>query len=88
MSWSIQAVGKPEAVKAALAEQFKNAALSTVHIPHEQDSVIAIQAVVNEQLDFLMVNNPSSAVAVKANGSASVAPPGAMDVSPIAGFVE
>jgi hypothetical protein len=97
MSWSVEAVGKPAAVKSALASQFEAAKKSTANISHEQEAVVEIESVVNGQLDFLAAHNGASAVTVKASGSASLAPPGAswpsttqvaLEVSPIHGFVE
>lgn len=68
MSWSVSAIGKPFAVKAALAVQFAVAKSSTQHIAQECDAVAAIEAAVNSQLDFL-ADVPEIAVHVRANGS-------------------
>jgi hypothetical protein len=69
MSWSVNAIGKPSAVKAHLETQFAAAKLGTEHIPQERDSVAAIEAAVNSQLDFL-AEVPGIAVHVQAGGSA------------------
>lgn len=69
MSWSVNAVGRPAAVKTALVQQFENAKKSTANVPHELASVGLIEQIVNDQLDFL-ADVPNVAVNVAANGSA------------------
>jgi hypothetical protein len=94
MSWSVGAVGKPRAVKVALAAQFRSAKESTKHIPHEHASVGQIEGVVNGQLDFLAALKNPIAVQVSANGSAYTSSDGTgntnveMKVQPIHGFIE
>lgn len=97
MSWSVSAVGKPAAVKAALQPQFQYAKGSTSHIAHEQASVCSVEEIVNGQLDFMASHAPTTPVTVKASGSASVAPKDAswesytqiaLEVIPINGFIE
>lgn len=95
MSWSVGAVGKPVAVKAALATQFASAIKNTAGIPHESESVVLVEKIVNGQLDFLAALESPQAVTVMASGSAwkPVKGPGGssqveMKVTPISGFVE
>lgn len=94
MSWSVAATGKAEAVKRSLAVQFDNAKKSTVNIPHEHDSVIAIEKIVNDQLDFLIAMSTPKAIVVNAAGSAwkGTGPDGStqvkLEVTPIYNFVE
>lgn len=96
MSWSVGSVGKPAAVKAALAAQFDRAKQSTAGIPHECESVGLIEQIVNGQLDFL-TDLPGVAVTVAASGSAykslSATPPTgnssvSLSVTPIYGFAD
>lgn len=70
MSWSVGAVGKAAAVKAALVPQFASAKESTKAIPHEQRSVGLVEQLVNDQLDFLAAMEVPQAVEVSAAGSA------------------
>ncbi len=72
MSWSVSAVGKPAAVKAALVASFEQAKRNTANMPHEQAGVNAAEAAVNAELDFLAtINNPGPvAVKVEASGHA------------------
>ena len=72
MSWSVNAVGKPVAVKASLAKQFASAKDATKYIPEEQASVVGIESAVNAQLDLMASAAVQNAVSVTANGSASV----------------
>lgn len=95
MSWSVSSIGKPAAVKAALAAQFESAKKSTANVPHEQESVGLVEQIVNGQLDFL-TDIPNVAVRVDANGSAykSTVPPVSgstsikVEVTPLYGWVE
>ena len=94
MSWSVSAVGKPAAVKVALAKQFEHAKSGTRHIPHEHESVGQVEAIVNGQLDFLAARTSPMAVQVSGSGSASQASDGGgstevrLEVKPLYGFVE
>lgn len=69
MSWSVNATGKPAAVKAALVEQFANAQKNTAAIPEESRTVELVEQLVNTQLDYMM-EIPKQAVSVSAGGSA------------------
>jgi hypothetical protein len=96
MSWSVCAVGKPAAVKAAIKEQFasclpqlaKNEALK-----HEHASAALAEESIEAQLNFLIESETPIAVRVEAGGSAYVS--GAyrgtnhnLKVELIGGFVE
>jgi hypothetical protein len=70
MSWSVTAVGRPKAVKAALVQQFADAKKSCAWIPEEAASVGHAEDFVNAQLD-LLAPDPKSAVRVSASGSAA-----------------
>jgi hypothetical protein len=97
MSWSVSAIGKPAAVKAAINQQFeqclpqlaKNEALK-----HEHASAALAQESIEAQLNFLIDNQIPCAVRVEANGSAWFTPPSHgytnhnMKVELVAGFVE
>ena len=92
MSWSISALGKPAGVKSALAVQFAAAKRGCAHIQAEVDTVTAIEALVNAQLDFLWAG---SAVRVEGSGSAYDPPEHAnrscyvtFSVQPVYNFVE
>lgn len=97
MSWTIGAIGKPAAVKAALKKQFESARQGTANVPHEQASVDSIEQIVNGQLDYL-VDVPGTAVKVAANGSAYKSMHGdaalsghssvTLTVEPVYGYVE
>lgn len=95
MSWSVNAVGRPAAVKAALATQFENAKKNTASVPHEQASVGLIAQLVSNELDFL-TDVPGMAVRVEASGHAykSGSPPTSastsvkVDLQPLYGWVE
>lgn len=71
MSWSVNAIGKPAAVKTLLQGQFASAKNSTKNIPAELSTVEATEAMVNAQLDFAVLNGVG-AVDVQASGSASM----------------
>lgn len=103
MSWSVNAIGKPAAVKAALAASFEQAKKNCASVPHEADAVGIAEQLVNNQLDFLAtINNPPTAVKVEASGSAyfsdnaqadtTVKRSGAsnvkVEVQPVYGFIE
>jgi hypothetical protein len=66
MSWSVNAVGKAQAVKASLATQFESAKKNTQHIQPEAASVAYVEATVNALLDGF---DPKVAVKVSASGS-------------------
>lgn len=92
MSWSVNAMGKVAAVRAALAVQFANAKSGTAHIPHEQRSVVLVEEIVNDQLDFL-AGTPTKVVRVEASGSAHKSADSGYSqvkllVEPVSGFVE
>lgn len=74
MSWSVQALGKPMAVKVALATQFTSALSSTLHMKAEHEAVQSIERAIDVQLDFLVEHNPDALVRISASGSASQAP--------------
>lgn len=95
MSWSVTSFGKPAAVKTALAKQFESAKISTKNIPHEAESVVSIEKIVNDQLDFLANLKNPGVVKVDANGSAYLSTDGtvgntqvSVSVMPMNGFVE
>lgn len=93
MSWSVNAVGKASAVKAALVKQFEYAKNGTVSVPHEHESVKLVEQIVIGQLDFLASIDPPVAVLVQANGSAYRNPNSGhssiqLKVEPLQGFVE
>jgi hypothetical protein len=94
MSWSVSAIGKPAAVKIALAKQFESAKNSTKNMPHENESVGAIETIVNGELDFLAARTNPLAVQVTGSGSAYYSSDGTgstqlqFEVKPIHGFVE
>jgi hypothetical protein len=67
-------LGTPAAAKAALVPQFASSKEVTQHIPHESAGVGLSEAVINNQLDFLIEHRPEIKVAVQAGGSAGVAP--------------
>jgi hypothetical protein len=77
MSWSVGYTGTPKEAREALAGQFASAKDSTKNIPHEFDGVGLSEAVINNQLDFLIEHRPDMKVQVTASGSAGVAPEGA-----------
>ena len=93
MTWSVNAVGKPLAVKAALVAQFKQAYVGTAHMPHEQATVAAAEQMVNTELDFL-AGCKGVAVHVQGGGSAYKDTQGngstsmTLKVEPLYGFVE
>lgn len=92
MSWSVNAMGRLAAVRAALATQFTNAKSSTAHIPHEQRSVGLVEEIVNDQLDFL-AGTPTKVVRVEASGSAYKSTDSGYSqvkllVEPVSGFIE
>lgn len=74
MSWSVNAFGKPAAVKTALAKQFESAKLGTKSLPHEHAAVESIENIVNWELDFLAACTNKAGYAyvvrVEAGGSA------------------
>ena len=91
MSWSVSAIGKPAAVKAALAPQFQRAKDGTANIAAEQAAVAYVEAAVNVQLDFLAGGAKPPAVQVTASGSArsdGSASEVRMEVKTLHGFVE
>lgn len=94
MSWSVSAIGKAAAVKAALSKQFESAKLSTKNMPHENASVVAAETIVNGELDFLAARTNPPAVTVSAGGSAYLSSDGTgsttvkLEVTPMHGFVE
>ena len=94
MSWSVNAFGKPAAVKASLAKQFQSAKLSTKSIPHENEAVIAIEKIVNAELDFLAARTNPGVVTVGGSGSAYMSSDGSgssqmtFSVMPNYGFLE
>jgi hypothetical protein len=97
MSWSVQAFGKPEAVKKALKGQFESAKSSTQSIPHEHATVALTEETVEANLNFLIEKSPNTPVRVHASGSASVAPADSswpsstqakFDIESISGFLE
>jgi hypothetical protein len=77
MSWSVSYTGTPKDAKAALASQFASAQQSTANMPHESEGVGLAEAVINNQLNFLIEHRPDMKVQVTASGSAGVAPEGA-----------
>jgi hypothetical protein len=94
MSWSVSSFGKPAAVKAALTKQFESAKNATKNIPHEQATVIAVETIVNGELDFLAARTNAPVVKVMAGGSAYFSADGTgssqmtCSVNPEYGFVE
>jgi hypothetical protein len=94
MSWSVSAIGKPAAVKAALVQQFESARNATKHFQHEQDSVRHCESIINGELDFLAARTNPVAVRVEASGSAYSNADGVgstqvkLEVTPLYGFVE
>lgn len=94
MSWSVAAIGKPEAVKRSLAAQFERAKESTASFPHECEVVGAVEKIVNSQLDFV-TGVPGLVIQVMATGNAYQSPDTpqkssavTLEVKPIYGFVE
>jgi len=69
MSWSVSCLGKPSAVKSALAKQFEAAKRSTASVPDEQKAVEFAEQIANLAMDFL-VDVPGIAARVSGGGSA------------------
>lgn len=94
MSWSVSAVGRPEAVKQSLAKQFESAKSATSYILHEQRSVAIIESLVNNELDAIKDADRMKVVKVEANGTASsqngrvLSSQVSLKIEPIYGFVE
>lgn len=70
MSWSVQAAGKPGAVKATLERQFAAAKAGLVNNPAELKACEAAEASVNATLSYLEEATVATGVSVMANGSA------------------
>ena len=94
MSWSINAVGRPEAVRQELARQFESAKQSTRAILHENRSVAIVESLVNNELEALKTSDWVKVVRVTACGSAStqegrvLSSQISLTLEPIHGFVE
>lgn len=72
MSWSISAIGKPAALKAALVKEFASRKESCKNVPHKVEAIGIAEQLVNNQLDFMAgLTNPGIAK-VEASGSAYV----------------
>jgi hypothetical protein len=77
MSWSVSYTGTPKEAKEALTSQFASATVATASMPHESEGVGLAEAVINNQLNFLIEHRPDMKVQVTASGSAGIAPEGA-----------
>jgi len=94
MSWSVNAVGRTEAVKQALAKQFESAKSSTKNVLHEERSVAIIESLVNNELEAIKNADYMKIVRVEASGSAStqngrvLSSQVSLKIEPIYGFVE
>lgn len=94
MSWSVNAVGRVDAVKRELGKQFEAAKNSTKFVNHENLSVAIAENLVNNELDALNGSEYGKAVRVEASGSATtqngrvLSSQVSVKVEPIYGFVE
>jgi hypothetical protein len=94
MSWSVNAVGEPSAVKAKMAAAFEQAKRNVQHNEHESKTVAWAEQIVLAELDFCYAQG-CPAVTITAGGSCSMAAgtwPGQSQVSikvdPISGFLK
>lgn len=75
MSWSVCAVGKPEAVKAAIKKQFAECLPQLARheeLKHEHASAALAEETIEAQLNFLIESETPVAVRVEACGSAYI----------------
>jgi hypothetical protein len=70
MSWSVDAVGTPEAVRAKLVEKFTQAKRNVHSNVHEAKTVELAEQLVNAELDYCHEQG-CAAVTVSAGGSCS-----------------
>lgn len=94
MSWSVNALGRIDAVKQSLEKQFESAKSATKYVAHEERSVAIVESLVNNELDALKNSDYAKVIHVQASGSAStqsgrvVSSQVTLKVEPVYGFVE
>lgn len=72
MSWSINAIGKPAALKISLVKEFASRKESCKNVPHEVEAICIAEQLVNNQLDFMTSLAAPGVAKVDACGSAYV----------------